>query len=42
MVDGGLVCAGQDPAVTQERAETGDMEENNKGGGTITPSKNTF
>ena len=30
MADGGLLWAGQDPAMTQERAKTRDTEDNNK------------
>ena len=33
MVDGGLLCAGKYPVVTQERPKTRDMEYNNKEGG---------
>ena len=42
MVDGGLLRAGQDPAVTQDRAKTRDTEYNNKGGGTSLPSNHSF
>ena len=42
MVDGGLLWARQDPDVTQERAETRDTEDNNKGGGPSIPSNHSF
>ena len=42
MLDGGLLWAGQDPAVTQEKDETIDMEDKSKGGGPIPPSNHSF
>ena len=42
MLDGGLLLAGQDPAVTQEKDETRDMEDKSKGGGPIPPSNHSF
>ena len=42
MVDGGFLCAGQDPVVTRDRYEMGDMEDKNKGGGSIPPSNYIF
>ena len=38
MVDGGLLWSGQDSSVTQEKTETRNIEENNKGGGPSLPS----
>ena len=42
IVDGGLLRAGQDPSVTQDRSKTRDTEDNNKGGGTSLPSNHSF
>ena len=42
IVGGGLLQAGQDPAMTQDRAKTRDTEDNNKGGGTSLPSNHSF
>ena len=42
MVDGVLLCDGKDPEVTQEISETGDMEDKNKGGGSIPPSNPSY
>ena len=42
MVGGGLLRAGQYPAVTQDRAETRDVENENKGGVPIPPSNHSF
>ena len=42
MVDGGLLWAGQDPAVTQDIYKTRDTEYNNKGGGTSLPSNHSY
>ena len=42
MVDGGLLWDGQDPYVTQERAETRDMEYKNKVDGISLPSNHSF
>ena len=41
-VDGILLYDGQDPEVTQERSETRDTEDNNKGGGKIPPGNHSF
>ena len=42
MADGGLLWAGQDPDMTQERAKTRDTEDNNKGGGPSLPINHSF
>ena len=41
-MDGGLLWAGQDPAVTQEKDETGFMEDKIKWGGPSPPSNHSF
>ena len=42
MVDGGLLWSGQDPSVTQEKYETGYMEDKIKGGMPIPQSNRSF
>ena len=42
IVDGGLMWAGQYPAVNQEKYETRDIKDNSKGGGTSPPSNHIF
>ena len=41
-MDGGLLCARQDPSVTQERTETRNTEDKNKGGGPSPPSNHSL
>ena len=36
------MCAGEYPLVNEERAETRDTEDNNKGGGPIPPINRSF
>ena len=42
MVDGGLLWSGQDPAATQDKYETGYMEDKSKGYGPRPPSNPIF
>ena len=42
MVDGGFMCAEQDPAVTKDIDETRDTEYKNNGGGSSPPSNQNF